>query len=95
MDLPVQVTYVFLCHLPLNRARHLAEVRIYASLLYSQIVGLRGRQYLIAPVDVLMLLLRPSGDLGQQPPVFVNFVRHKAVWQLSAPLRAPLRAVRH
>ena len=91
MDAPVQVAYVFLCHLPLNRARHLAEVRLYASLLYSQIIGLRGRKYLIAPMYILLLLLGPSGDLGKQPPVFVNFVRRKAVWQLSA----ALRAVRH
>ena len=78
----VPAAYVFLCHLPLYRARHLADVRLYAPSLKPEIVGLRGRQYLIAPVDILLLLLGPSGDLGQQPLVFVNsmseqMMRHK------------------
>ena len=66
-------------------------MRRYASLLKPQIIGLRGRQYLVALVDVLLLLLGPSGDLGQEPPVFVNFARRKAVRQLRAVICAVRR----
>ena len=65
--------------MPLYRAKHLAEVSLYASLLKPQIIGLRGREDLIAPVDNLLLLLNPSGNIGQPPPVFVNLVRRKSV----------------
>ena len=77
--------------MPLQRTKHLADVRLYASPLYAHIEGLRGCKYLIDTVDILLLLLKLSGGIGQQPPVFVNFVRRKAVRQLSA----SICAVRH